>query len=29
MENLDLKFPKIDDAKEKELAAARKLLMNE
>jgi PPK2 family polyphosphate:nucleotide phosphotransferase len=29
MENLDLKFPKIDDAKRKELAAARKLLMNE
>ena len=29
MENLDLKFPKIDDAKKKELAVARKLLMNE
>ena len=29
MEKLDLKFPKIDDAKKKELAAARKLLMNE
>ena len=29
MEQLDLKFPEIDDAKKKELAAARKLLMNE
>ena len=29
MDKLDLKFPKIDDAKKKELAAARKLLMNE
>ena len=27
MEKLDLKFPKIDDAKKKELAVARKLLM--
>ena len=27
MENLDLKFPKIDDVKKKELAAARRLLM--
>jgi hypothetical protein len=29
MENLDLKFPKIDDAKKKELASARRLLMRE
>jgi PPK2 family polyphosphate:nucleotide phosphotransferase len=29
MEKLDLKFPKIDDAKKKELAGARKLLMGE
>ena len=29
MEKLNLKFPKIDDAKKKELAAARKILMSE
>ena len=29
MEDLDLKFPKIDDAKKKELASARRLLMRE
>ena len=29
MEKLNLKFPKIDDAKKKELAAARKMLMSE
>ncbi|MGH8673601.1 MAG: polyphosphate kinase 2 family protein [Burkholderiales bacterium] len=29
LDKLDLEFPKIDDAKKKELAAARKLLMNE
>lgn len=29
MENLKLKFPKVDDAKKKELAAARKVLMSE
>ena len=29
MENLNLKFPKIDEAKKKELAAARKILMSE
>lgn len=29
MENLDLRLPKIDDAKRKELAAARKMLNNE
>jgi hypothetical protein len=29
MEKLHLKFPKIDDAKKKEHAAARKILMSE
>jgi hypothetical protein len=29
MERLDLHFPKIDAAKKKELAAARRMLMNE
>jgi PPK2 family polyphosphate:nucleotide phosphotransferase len=29
MEDLDLRFPKIDDAKKKELASARRLLMRE
>jgi len=29
MESLDLKFPKIDEAKKKELAAARRLLVRE
>ena len=29
MEKLHLKFPAIDDAKKKELAAARKMLMSE
>ncbi|MND09707.1 hypothetical protein D3C83_332450 [compost metagenome] len=28
MEKLDLKFPKIDEAKKKELAAARRLLLS-
>ncbi len=29
MEKLDLRYPKVDDAKKKELAAARKLLQTE